>query len=110
VASAPPEAGLSSPVAEDALDLAAPGITRLGLRVEAELSPAETTGDQQLIERMIWNLVDNAVRHNEPGCWIRVTTGTCGQGVVLRIAAPPGPRRRGLLPAHRPTTTDLFSR
>jgi signal transduction histidine kinase len=55
-----------SAVAEDALDLAAPGITRLGLRVEADLSPAETTGDQQLIERMVWNLVDNAVRHNEP--------------------------------------------
>jgi signal transduction histidine kinase len=75
-----------SAVAEDALDLAAPGITQLGLRVEAELSPAETTGDQQLIERMVWNLVDNAVRHNKPGGWIRMTTGTCGQGVVLRIA------------------------
>ena len=75
-----------SAVAEDALDLAAPGITRLGLRVEAELSPAETTGDQQLIERMVWNLVDNAVRHNEPGGWIRVTTGPYGPGVVLSIA------------------------
>jgi signal transduction histidine kinase len=59
---------------------------RLGLQVEAELSPAQTTGDQQLIERMVWNLVDNAVRHNEPGGWIRVMTGTCGQGVLLRIA------------------------
>jgi len=75
-----------SAVTEDALDLAAPGITRLGLKVEAELSPAETTGDQQLIERMVWNLVDNAVRHNEPGGWIRVATGPCGPGVVLRIA------------------------
>ena len=59
-----------SAVAEDALELAAPGIARLGLRVEADLGPAETTGDQQLIERMVWNLVDNAVRHNEPGGWI----------------------------------------
>jgi signal transduction histidine kinase len=75
-----------SAVAEDALELAAPGITRLGLKVEAELSPAETTGDQQLIERMVWNLVDNAVRHNEPGGWIRVATGPCGPGVFLRIA------------------------
>jgi signal transduction histidine kinase len=75
-----------SAVAEDALEFAAPGITRLGLQVEAELSPAETTGDQQLIERMVWNLVDNAVRHNEPGGWIRVTTGPYGPGVVLTIA------------------------
>jgi len=84
-----------SAVAEDALELAAPGITRLGLKVEADLGPAETTGDQQLIERMVWNLVDNAVRHNEPGGWIRVTTGRCPGGAVLRIAnsgavVPPG--------------------
>jgi len=74
-----------SAVAEDALELAAPGITRLGLTVQADLAPAEVTGDQQLIERMVWNLVDNAVRHNEPGGWIRVTTGRCPGGAVLRI-------------------------
>ena len=75
-----------SAVAEDALELAAPGITRLGLSVEADLAPAEATGDQQLIERMVWNLVDNAVRHNEPGGWIRISTGQCPGGAVLRIA------------------------
>jgi signal transduction histidine kinase len=75
-----------SAVAEDALELAAPGITRLGLTVEADLGPAETTGDQQLIERMVWNLVDNAVRHNEPGGWIRVTTSRYPGGAMLRIA------------------------
>ena len=74
-----------SAVAEDALELAAPGITRLGLTVQADLAPAEATGDQQLIERMVWNLVDNAVRHNEPGGWIRITTGRCPGGAVLRI-------------------------
>jgi len=41
----------------------APGIAGLDLTVESDLGPAETTGDQQLIERMVWNLVDNAVRH-----------------------------------------------
>jgi signal transduction histidine kinase len=84
-----------SAVAEDALELAAPGIARLGLRVEADLGPAETTGDQQLIERMVWNLVDNAVRHNEPGGWIRITTARYPGGAELRIAnsgpvVPPG--------------------
>ena len=74
-----------SAVAEDALELAAPGLTRLGLTVQADLAPAEATGDQQLIERMVWNLVDNAVRHNEPGGWIRITTGRCPGGAVLRI-------------------------
>ena len=74
-----------SAVAEDALELAAPGIARLELSVQTDLAPAEATGDQQLIERMVWNLVDNAVRHNEPGGWIRITTGRCPGGAVLRI-------------------------
>jgi signal transduction histidine kinase len=73
-------------VAEDALELAMPAITRLGLIVQAELAPAETTGDQQLIERMVWNLMDNAARHNEPGGWIKIVTGRVERGAFLSIA------------------------
>jgi signal transduction histidine kinase len=72
--------------AEDAIDAAAPEIERLDLRVDTKLDPAETTGDPQLLERMIWNLVDNAVRHNEPGGWIRLRTGTRDAAVYLEIA------------------------
>jgi signal transduction histidine kinase len=35
---------------------------------------------------MIWNLVDNAVRHNEPGGWIRLRTGGSDATVYLEIA------------------------
>ena len=72
--------------AEDAIDATTPEIERLDLHVVAELDPAETTGDPQLLERMIWNLVDNAVRHNEPGGWIRLRTGTKGAAAYLEIA------------------------
>ena len=72
--------------AEDAIDAAAPEIERLDLRVDTRLDPAETTGDPQLLERMISNLVDNAVRHNEPGGWIRLRTGTRDAAVYLEIA------------------------
>ena len=72
--------------AEDAIDAAAPEIERLDLRVDTLLDPAETTGDPQLLERMIWNLVDNAVRHNEPGGWIRLRTGSSDAAVYLEIA------------------------
>jgi signal transduction histidine kinase len=72
--------------AEDAIDAAAPEIDRLDLRVDTELDPAETAGDPQLLERMIWNLVDNAVRHNEPGGWIRLRTGSRDGAVYLEIA------------------------
>jgi signal transduction histidine kinase len=72
--------------AEDAIDAAAPEIERLELRVDATLDPAETTGDPQLLERMISNLVDNAVRHNEPGGCIRLRTGSTDATVYLEIA------------------------
>jgi signal transduction histidine kinase len=72
--------------AEDAIDAAGPQIERLDLRVDTKLDPAETTGDPQLLERMIWNLVDNAVRHNEPGGWIRLRTGIRDSAVYLEIA------------------------
>jgi signal transduction histidine kinase len=72
--------------AEDAIDAAAPEIERLDLRVDALLEPAEITGDPRLLERMIWNLVGNAVRHNEPGGWIRLRTGTSDTGAYLEIA------------------------
>jgi signal transduction histidine kinase len=72
--------------AEDAIDGAASEIERLGLHVDALLDPAETTGDPQLLERMIWNLVDNAVRHNEPGGWIRLRTGASDAAVHVAIA------------------------
>ncbi len=72
--------------AEDAIDAAAPEIERLDLHVDTKLDPAETTGDPQLLERMIANLVDNAVRHNEPGGWIRLRTGTSDTAAYLEIA------------------------
>jgi signal transduction histidine kinase len=72
--------------AEDAIDDAAHEIARLDLRVDTALDPAQTTGDPQLLERMISNLVRNAVRHNQPGGWIRLRTGTNGTAAYLRIA------------------------
>jgi len=72
--------------AEDAIDAAAAEIERLDLRIDSKLDPAETTGDPQLLERMISNLIDNAVRHNEPGGWIRLRTGSNDRSVYLEVA------------------------
>ncbi len=95
-----------SAVAEDALEMAAPDIARLGLTVRVELAPAETTGDQQLVERMVWNLVDNAVQHNQPGGWITIATGRAEGGAFLRIA-----NSGALVPADAvPTLSEPFRR
>jgi signal transduction histidine kinase len=72
--------------AEDAIDTAAHEIERMKLNVEAKLDSAETTGDPQLLERMISNLIGNAVRHNQPGGWIRLRTGSSDAAVYLEIA------------------------
>jgi signal transduction histidine kinase len=44
------------------------------VRVQDDLAPAWTLGEPALLERMIANLLDNGIRHNEPGGWLRVAT------------------------------------
>jgi signal transduction histidine kinase len=56
-----------APAAEDALDAAAAAIAHRELSVDADTQPALTNGDRVLIERLVGNLVDNAVRHNLDG-------------------------------------------
>jgi len=73
-------------LAEDALDQASDGIRQAELHVDAALARAPMRGDAHLVERMVWNLVDNAVRHNVAGGWIRVSTGTEDDVAFLRIA------------------------
>jgi signal transduction histidine kinase len=52
----------------------------------AALEPARTTGDPQLIERLVANLVENAVRHNTTGGRLEVGTGTAAGRAVFTIA------------------------
>jgi signal transduction histidine kinase len=72
--------------AEDAVDAAGPDIERLDLRVDTELDRAETAGDPQLLERMVRNLVENAVRHNKPGGWVSLRTGSRDGAAYVDIA------------------------
>jgi len=75
-----------SVLAEDALDQAGEGIRSRGLQLQAQLAEAPVRGHSQLVERMVWNLVDNAVRHNVTGGWIRVCTGSAEGMAFLRVA------------------------
>jgi len=53
------------------------------VRLDATLDPAESGGDPVLAERLIANLVENALRYNVPGGWVAVTTGiTDGRATV----------------------------
>jgi signal transduction histidine kinase len=46
-----------------------------GLRVDLELGHACATGDQAMVERLVANLIENAVRHNQPDGWVSAWTG-----------------------------------
>jgi signal transduction histidine kinase len=72
--------------AADALSVAASEVERLGLRVSRVLGAAPVAGDRALLERLVANLVENAVRHNQPGGWVEVDTGRAGPLAVVRVA------------------------
>jgi signal transduction histidine kinase len=59
---------------------------RRQLHIDSALDPAPTSGDPALGERLVANLVDNAVRHNVPAGRIAVATGTTADHAVLSIA------------------------
>ncbi len=58
----------------------------LGLKLELDLQPALFKGEQALMERMVGNLVENAIRHNLPDGWFTVKTSTEGDRAVLVVA------------------------
>jgi signal transduction histidine kinase len=72
--------------AEDALDAARTEIEQRRLKVDADLEPAPTVGDRVLLERLVANLVDNAVRHNSHEGWVRIRTARHNGGAVVEIA------------------------
>ncbi len=56
------------------------------LGVKPALHAAALRGDEPLIERLIANLLDNAISHNYEGGWIAVETATESDRAVLRVA------------------------
>jgi signal transduction histidine kinase len=73
-------------LAEDALDAAAPAIRACPVTIEAALRPGPALGDPVLVERLVTNLVDNAIRHNVPNGWVQVATGTREGMAFIEVA------------------------
>jgi signal transduction histidine kinase len=72
-------------IVEDALLAREPRLG--GIRVESVLEPAPVVADEALLERLVGNLVDNAIVHNAGAArWIRVSTFESDGVAGMRIA------------------------
>ncbi len=81
-------------------------IDRRGLRLDTKLDHAPATGDPRLIERLVANLLDNAIQHNTAHGWIEVRTAvqTSQATVTVSNSGPviaPEEVERLLQPFHR---------
>jgi signal transduction histidine kinase len=85
--------------ARTAASTTAPEAAQRGVHVALDLAPAPIEGDPPLVERLVANLVENAVRHNVLGGRVQVTTrpglvrventgAAISPGDVRRLAEP----------------------
>jgi signal transduction histidine kinase len=64
----------------------ASAISRMSLDISQHGCPrAQVTGSKTLLARMIQNVVDNAVRHNTEGGWVRIRTEAAGANTRLVV-------------------------
>ncbi|MET9353396.1 HAMP domain-containing sensor histidine kinase [Streptomyces sp. NPDC006617] len=61
----------------------------IGLRLDTR--PAATSGNAVMLERIIHNLLENAIRYNEPNGWVRLTTRTTPHGTATLTVENTGP-------------------
>ena len=57
-----------------AIERRAEATSAMGLDVEQQRRDAWVTGNETLLSRMVENVIDNAISHNQAGGWVRVTT------------------------------------
>ena len=71
---------------EDAIDSIAPAATARQIQISTALQNAQVTGDRVLLERLVSNLIDNAVKHNVTGGWVLASTRTDAGTAQLSVA------------------------
>lgn len=55
------------------------------IEVDLTLTTAVVRGDRFLLQRLIANLVDNAIKHNRSGGWLRLEVATEGTDAVITV-------------------------
>jgi hypothetical protein len=56
-----------------------------GVKIRAQLEPAQASGDARLLERLIANLIHNGIRYNRPGGFLSVSTLAADGQALVRV-------------------------
>ena len=72
-------------VADTVLLAPRPEAEQQKIAITATIDPAPTTGHAALAERLIANLIDNAIHHNTPGGHVEITTGVRDQHAFVTV-------------------------
>jgi signal transduction histidine kinase len=78
-------------IVEHVVELTAGEAASAGIEVTEEIVEATTEGDALLLERLVANLVENGIRHNVRGGWVRVACGPGADGGVRVEVSNSGP-------------------
>ncbi len=73
------------PIAQDTAGLLAFNAQRAGIDLRVEGVYSQVFAQRDLLEELVYNLCDNAIRYNHPGGWVRVSVQDEDGGVLLTV-------------------------
>ena len=73
-------------VAEDVASRLISVAERAGISISVEGEGVEVLGNATILEQMVYNLCDNAIKYNERGGFVKVSVGLSGGEVRLSVA------------------------
>lgn len=74
---------------ENVVERLKPEADRKDVRMYADLRPVSCSGIRTVLDEMVYNLTENAIKYNKPGGWARVTLH-CEDGDILLYVADSG--------------------
>ena len=73
-------------LAADVLDVLHPAAEKQGIELELSGEHVTVMGVYRLLDEMVYNLCDNAIKYNQPGGSVRVHTSSDGRSVRLKVS------------------------